>query len=141
MMKNESGIYPSGNRVLIYPDQVNEQLKDSVIELLQDTIDQNQSANASGTLVSVGPDAWQHITERVFRIIDGQMRHVESRKKGYSQPFAQVGDRISFAKWAGQKYNGKDGKLYLVVNDEDVTCKIDKEVELTDLNIRKGAGL
>ena len=140
-MENKSGIYPSGNRVLIYQDQVDEQLKDSVIELLQDTIDQNQSANASGVLVAVGPDAWSHITEKVYRSMGGNMRLQEIRKRGYSEPFAKVGDRISFAKWAGQKYEGKDGKRYLVVNDEDVTCRIDDEVELTDLNVRKGAGL
>lgn len=140
-MKNESGIYPSGNRVLIYQDQIEDKMKNELIELLPDTIEANQSANASGVLVAVGPDAWSHITEKVYRSIDGTMRLAEVRKRGYSEPFAKVGDRISFAKWAGQKYDGKDGKRYLVVNDEDVTCRIDDEVELTDLNVRKGAGL
>lgn len=140
-MKNESGIYPSGNRVLIFVDQIEDKMKDSVIQLLDNTIEANQTANASGTLIAVGPDAWSHTTKTVYRIIDGSMKPIEVHKTGYSKPFAKLGDRISFAKFSGQKYLGKDGKPYLVVNDEDVTCRLDAEVELSDLKIRKGAGL
>ena len=140
-MKNESGIYPSGNRVLIYPDQIKDKMQNELIELLPDTIDAQQSANASGILVEAGPDAWCHIVEKVYRLMDGTMRHVETRKRGYAGPFAEAGERISFAKYAGKKYVGKDGKDYLVVNDEDVTCRLDEEVELSDLTVRKGAGL
>ena len=38
-MKNKSGIYPAGNRVLVFVDQIKEQTKDSLIELLPDTIE------------------------------------------------------------------------------------------------------
>ncbi len=140
-MKNESGIYPSGNRVLIYVDQIEDKMKDSVIELLPDTINAQQSANASGVLVEAGPDAWCHIVEKVYRVIDGAMRHVETRTRGYAGPFAVAGERISFAKYAGKKYIGKDGKNYLVVNDEDITARLDDDVELSDLNVRKGVGV
>jgi co-chaperonin GroES (HSP10) len=140
-MKNESGVYPAGNRVLVFADQIEEKIKDTLIELLPDTIEAQQASNASGTLIAVGPDAFQHVTETVYRVIDGEMREVEVHKRGYSEPFALPGDRISFAKFAGQRYRGKDDKLYLVINDEDITCKLDDEVELTDLKIRKGAGL
>ena len=50
-------------------------------------------------------------------------------------------DRISFAKYSGQKYRGKDDKRYLVLNDDDITCRLDEEVELTDLSTRHGVGL
>ena len=136
-MSNESGIYPAGNRVLVYADQIDEKMKDSVIELLQDTIDAQQSANASGTLIDVGPDAFSHTTHITERLIDGQFREVERKRSGYSKPFAVPGDRISFAKYAGQKYKGKDGKRYLVINDEDITCQLDPEVELSDLKVRE----
>ena len=140
-MKNESGIYPSGNRVLIFADQIEDKMKTERIQLLEKTIEANQTANASGTLVAVGPDAWSHTTKTVYRTIDNSMRAVEVHKTGYSEPFAKIGERISFAKYAGQKYLGKDGKRYLVINDEDITCRLDAEVELSDLNVRKGAGL
>jgi len=140
-MKNESGIYPAGNRVLVYVDQVKTQLKNELIELLPDTIEAQQSSNASGIVIEIGPDAFQHVTEKKYRTIDGELRLAEVSKRGYSEPFAVAGDRISFAKYAGQKYMGKDDERYLVINDEDITCKLDDEVVLTDLNVRKGAGL
>ena len=143
-MKNESGIYPCGNRVLVFVDQIEDKMKDSVIELLPDTIEAQQSSNASGTLIEAGPDAFQHVTERVYSN-QGEMKYagelIEERKKGYSESFAEAGDRISFAKFAGYKYTGKDGKRYLVLNDEDITCRLDDEVELSDLKVRTGAGL
>lgn len=138
---NESGIYPAGNRVLVFVDQIEEKVKDTVIELLPDTIEAQQASNASGTVIEVGPDAFQHVTEKVYRLIDGALKLVEVKKRGYSEPFAVPGDRISFAKFAGMRYKGKDNKRYLVLNDEDITCKLDDEVELSDLNVRKGAGL
>jgi len=136
-MKNESGIYPCGNRVLVYVDQIEDKIKESVIELLENTRLAMQCSNASGTLVEAGPDAFCHITEAVFSPA-GDL--VEQRRRGYSEPFAESGDRISFAKYSGQKYKGKDGKEYLVLLDEDITCKLDDEVELSDLDIRKGVG-
>jgi co-chaperonin GroES (HSP10) len=137
---NESGIYPAGNRVLVFVDQIEDKQKDLVIELLRDTIEAQQASTASGTLIDVGPDAFSHITERTSRVIDGELRLIEVSTRGYSEPFAEPGDRVSFAKFAGQKYTGKDGKRYLVLNDEDITCKLDEEVELSDLKIREGVG-
>ena len=137
---NKSGIYPAGNRVLVFVDQIEE--REGVVELLPETIEAQQSANASGTLVDVGPDAFEHRTELVYHVHDNNLKElVEERVSGYSEPFAKPGDRISFAKYAGQKYRGKDGERYLVMRDEDITCRLDDEVELTDLDIRKGAGL
>jgi len=142
MTTNESGIYPAGNRVLVHVDQVEEKTKDTLIELLPDTVEAQQSSNASGVVIAVGPDAFQHKTEIIYEIGgDGRESPAQRRVSGYSQPFAKPGDRISFAKFAGYKYLGKDDKRYLVMNDEDITCKLDEEVELTDLNVRKGAGL
>jgi co-chaperonin GroES (HSP10) len=145
---NESGIYPCGNRVLVHADQIEEKIKSGVpeldkigFELLDDTIEAQQSSNASGTLIAAGPDAFQHKTETVYGPNYYEKQIVkELRVSGYSQPFAVPGDRISFAKFAGQKYIGKDGKRYLVLNDEDITCRLDPEVELSDLKIREPAG-
>jgi co-chaperonin GroES (HSP10) len=139
-MMNNSGIYPAGNRVLILADQIDDGLNTDMIELPADVKDKYQSAVASGEVIAVGPDAFEHTTERTYRAIDGTMKLVEVSKKGYSEPFAVVGDRISFAKYAGQKYTGKDDKRYLVINDEDITCKLDIEVVLSDLRVREPAG-
>ena len=133
---NESGIYPRGNRVLVYPDPIREE-KTSVIELPEEVENRHASGQASGTLVAVGKDAWQHVTEEVWRVIDGSLVLVEIRKRGYSEPFAQVGERVSYAKYAGRRFTGKDGKKYLVINDEDVTTGLDDDVQMSDLEPRK----
>ena len=133
---NESGIYPRGNRVLVYPDPIREE-KTSVIELPEEVENRHASGQASGTLVAVGKDAWQHVTEEVWRVIDGSLVLVEIRKRGYSEPFAQVGERVSYAKYAGRRFTGKDGLKYLVINDEDVTTGLDDYVQMSDLEPRK----
>ncbi len=141
-LMNKSGIYPAGNRVLVFVDQIKEKTEGTLIELLDETEEAMQCGNASGTMVAAGPDAFQHKTEWVYHLHDNSQEElVEKRVSGYAEPFAKPGDRISFAKYAGQKYKGKDNERYLVMNDTDITCRLDSEVELTDLDIRKGAGL
>ena len=139
-MKNESGIYPRGNRVLVFPDPIKEENSSSLIELPESVLEKYQTGQASGTLIAVGKDAWNHITEKVYRLIDGNLKLVEVRKKGYSEPFAQVGERVSYAKYAGRRFTGKDGKKYLVINDEDVTTGLDESVEMSDLGTREAVG-
>ena len=139
-MKNESGIYPRGNRVLVYPDPIAEDdtIKNSTIHIPDSVKEKYQTAQASGVLIEAGADAWNHITEKKYRVIDGIMRLVEVTKRGYSEAFAKPGDRVSYAKYAGRRFNGKDGKTYLVLNDEDITTGLDLEVEMSDLDTRKG---
>jgi co-chaperonin GroES (HSP10) len=136
-MINESGIYPRGNRVLVYPDPIESETKTSLIELPESVMEKYQTGQASGTLIAVGPDAWNHITEKVYRVIDNSLKLVEVRKRGYSEAFAKVGERVSYAKYAGRRFKGADGKKYLVINDEDITTGLDDSVEMSDLNTRK----
>ena len=140
-MENRSGIYPRGNRVLVYPDPIDDGLKTTKIELPESVRDKYQTGQASGVLIAAGPDAWSHITEKVYRVIDGSMRLAEVRQRGYSKPFAKEGERVSYAKYAGRRFTGKDGKKYLVINDEDVTTGLDPEVEMSDLATREPVGV
>ena len=135
---NKSGIYPAGNRVLILADLIDDGLKTDMIELPKDIKEKYQSAVASGVMVEAGPDAFMHRVEMVY---DSTGAMTEKRVSSYSTPFAAEGDRISFAKYAGQKYTGKDNKRYLVMLDDDITCKLDDEVELSDLRVREPAGM
>lgn len=137
---NKSGIYPRGNRVLVYPDPIDTGLKTGMIELPDSVKDKYETAQASGTLVAAGPDAWDHITEKVYRSIDNTLKLVEVRKRGYSKPFAEVGERVAYAKYAGRAFIGKDNRKYLMLNDEDITAGLDVEVEMSDLEPRKAVG-
>lgn len=141
-LKNKSGVYPAANRVLVKPDEIPEEVTESGIILSRIAREQFEQSQASGELIAIGPDAFKHVTERVYHVDDGGAREfVEERVRGYSVAFAAVGDRISFAKYTGQVYRGKDKVRYLVINDEDITAKLDSEVELSDLGHREGFGI
>ena len=136
--KSEAGIYPAGSRVLIRPDEIEEEITESGIVLLQETRDKYQAAQSSGTVVAVGPDAWNHVTERVYHIHgEGRKELVEERVRGYSEPFARAGDRVAFAKYSGLRVTGEDSNRYLILNDEDITARVSDNVEFTELDTRK----
>ncbi len=138
-LANKSGVYPAANRVLVKPDPVNVKPEEGVIELPDEVLKKYEQAESCGELIAVGPDAFRHVTERVYHVVDGEPKDLfEERVRGYSEPFAQVGDRISFAKYTGQVYRGKDGERYVCINDEDITARVDSGVRLTNLDTRKG---
>ena len=100
---NQSGIIPTGGHLLVYPDKVEEITKGGIY-LPQETRDKEQQAATIGTLVAVGPGAW-------FDIDDGY-------------PWAEVGDKVSYARYAGVSMTGQDGKDYVLINDNDVLAKL-----------------
>ena len=134
---NKSGIYPSGNRVLIKPDEIKEEVTPSGIVLPDQVKDRHELAQKTGTLVAVGPDAFAHSVEKRYGPDD---RYLGRTEKGYSEAFADPGDRIAYARYAGQPFMGEDGNKYLLTNDEDITGKVSVGVELSDFESRKGLG-
>lgn len=132
---NESGIYPSGNRVLIKPDPLEEKTEGGIIIPEKDR-KRHQQAQTAGTLIAIGPDAWSHMTKQTYRVIDGDMRLVEVVTSGYSTPFAEEGDRVAFARYGGLDVKGKDGETYRILNDEDITARVSNAVEFTDFESR-----
>lgn len=126
-MENTSGIYPCGSRVLIKPDEIERKTEGGII--IADTIaERHAMAQTTGYLVAIGPDAFIHKVER---------EGIKKKVVGYSEPFAKEGDRICFAKYGGLMLTGKDGYEYRVMNDEDITARVDKDVTFTGLKARK----
>ncbi len=123
---NESGIYPTGAKILIKPDEIEETLTESGIVLPPSEVEKYESGQASGTLIAHGPDFCNHVTEKDS---SGAVKAI----RGYSQPFAKIGDRIAFAKYGGLRCRGGDGEKYVICNDEDITAVISDDVEFTDL--------
>lgn len=129
-MENKSGIFPRGDRILVKPEEIEEKTAGGIV--IPETIkDQHSMAQSIGILVAVGPDAWTHYVERSTR---GMEQTVVRR--GYSEPFAKVGDRVLFARYGGVQLNGKDGEKYRLLNDDDVTALVDPEVVVSDLKGR-----
>lgn len=138
---NKSGIYPAGNRVLITRDPIKTKEKNSIIELPEWVVNKAKQGQATGTLIAVGPDAFIHTVERIYVNHDnGAKEMLEERVKGYSEPFAQPGDRIAYARFSGLAVKGEDGEEYVILNDEDITAKVSDKVEFTDLDTRKPVG-
>jgi co-chaperonin GroES (HSP10) len=110
MMKNESGINPVGWRILVLPREIEEKTESGIILTTEVTKEREQLANTTGIVVAMG----------------NQCYNDEPAK------WCQVGDKIIFAKYAGLTYRGKNGKIYRMINDKDVTGRLDNEVDLVD---------
>jgi len=111
---NESGIYPVGNRVLVLPDVIEEKTEGGIF--IPDQISERHGmAQTLGILVDLGADSFD----------------------GYKENFATPGDRVCFAKYGGLSVRGKDGKQYRIINDVDITAKVDEEVVFDDISSRK----
>lgn len=136
---NKSGIMPAGNRVVVMPDEIEETSEGGII-IAPSIKDRHQHAQSIGTLIAVGPDAWRHTTKTVERLIDGQWKPVERIITGYQGAFAEVGDRVSFAQYTGLQVEGEDGKIYRIINDEDITCCVTEGVSFNDIKSRKRLG-
>lgn len=130
-MKNESGIHPCLDRVLIKPDDVEEVTAGGII-IPGSVGEQHAMAQSIGTFIEAGPDAYTHYTQ--IHRANGS-KTVTTR--GYSGPAAKPGDRVAFAKYGGLQVEGKDGKVYRLMNDEDVTAIVEEGVSFTDLKARK----
>lgn len=100
---NQSGIIPTGGHLLVLPIKV-EEITAGGIYLPKTAQDKEQQAATMGTLVAVGPGAW-------YDLDDGQ-------------PWAEAGDKISYAKYAGVSMKGKDNQDYVLINDNDVLAKL-----------------
>ena len=141
--QNKAGIWPAGDRVLVKADPIDSENKEDHKIFIPDGVKMKyQQAQATGTLVAVGPDAYCHVTERVYHVHDGGRKELfEERLRGYSEPFAKVGDRVAFAKFSGMRVKGEDGEEYIILNDEDITARVSDKVEFTELDTRKGLGI
>jgi len=99
MSKNKIGIKSTGHHLLVKTDRIEEKTKGGIY-LAPQSMEQERRAATTGILVDIGPSAWQEFAD--------------------GQPWAKVGDRVSYAKFAGIEMMGDDGKDYVLLNDQDV---------------------
>ena len=105
---NKSGISPVGYRVLVKPEPIEERTAGGIIIAQTDPYKQAQCA---GTVVAIGEDCWRE----------------------FKSPWAKVGDRVLFAKYGGLMRKGLDGEEYRILNDEQITCVISKDLNVSDI--------
>jgi len=109
-----NGVQPSGYRILIEPDEVEETINDGAIVIPDEFRSQYQQAQATGIVRACGEEAW-------------------ADKAGV---WAQVNNRVVFDKYKGLLVNGTDGTEYRLINDTDVMAVIDKDIKLGHLERR-----
>lgn len=107
---NTSGFIPLDLRVLVLPDEVSDTFEGSSLLRPDAVKDQQKWAQARGTLVAVGDNAWEE---------------ARARAPGIAPP--RAGDRILYGKYSGQTVKGADGKDYQIMNDEDVLARLKEE--------------
>lgn len=96
---NTSGIRPRGNKLLIKPEEVMTKSAGGIIIPVQ-AVEQEEMAQMYGKVVEIGPWCW----------------------KDEPEERCQVGDRIIFAKYAGEQFKGNDGIKYRLINARDVVA-------------------
>lgn len=120
MIENTSGLEPLGRAVLVRMVEI-EEMKTSYI-----TIPEHVRANASvmeqrAEVIGIGRCAWEDEALHLFGF------------PIWRRPRAKIGDKVFVTKFAGFVTRGPaDEKLYRLVNDRDIFCKITKTKEKSD---------
>ncbi len=105
MLTNESGLEPLGCAVLVRMIELEEMKTEKIF--IPAHVRQNSSVmEQRAEVIAVGGECW----------------------KDEGAPRCAPGDRVIVTKMAGYVASGpKDGKLYRLVNDRDIFCKITAE--------------
>lgn len=106
---NQTGITPTEFKCLILPDEVADKIGSLWVPDQKKEAD--KYAQIKGTLVARSPLAFSYATPEEWAAN-------KARKP-------DAGDRVLYAKYAGVRVTGKDGKEYLLVNDKDITATIE----------------
>lgn len=102
---NRSGVMPLDLRVVVLPDAAEARVGNIILP--ESKVDRDQHAQCKATLIAVGENAWEE---------------AKARSPYFTMPLP--GDRVMIAKYGGIVFKGMDGKDYRIMNDEDVTARL-----------------
>lgn len=105
---NPSGIHPLDLRVLVLPDAA-EAVTTGGIILPETEVEKKKFAQCKATMIAVGENAFEEAA---------------ARSAAFTKP--QPGDRVLISKYGGIIVKGKDGVEYRLMNDEDVTARLEE---------------
>ena len=112
-MSNESGVHPVGEKVLV--KRILTERKTAGGILIPESNAQKQDiANIKAQVVEIGPLAFQE--ERRFELTFNRVPTVP-----------EAGQFVCMARYAGYDIEGKDGEMYRVIADADVTAILDEQ--------------
>ena len=114
-MENQSGLQPLGRAVLVKMAEASKK-KDSVIHIPEAVQERNSVMEQQAVVVAVGASCWEDEALTLFGF------------PVWRRPRAKAGDKVIVTKLAGYVTRGPaDGKLYRLVNDRDLFCKVTRE--------------
>lgn len=99
-MVNTSGIKPCGHTVLVLPDEVEEKSEGGIILHTAAMQGREEMGQTEGIVIDIGCNAW--------------------KDQPGGEPWAKIGERVIFAKYAGTMCDGVDEKKYRILNDLDI---------------------
>lgn len=106
-LQNLTGIRPTEFKCLIAPKAVEEKIGSIIIP--DATKESEKYAQIEGQIVALSHLAFSYASAEEW---------------GERKP--KPGDRILYAKYAGVRVKGKDGKEYVLVNDKDICATIEE---------------
>lgn len=106
MMKNQSGLTPLGRAVLVRMVELDE-LKAEMIAIPDHVRQSSAIMEQRAEVVAVGPECWADERE----------------------PRCATGDKVIITKFAGYVAKGNDGEIYRLVNDRDIFCRVEGELQ------------
>jgi len=102
-------IKPVGHRVLVKPDDIEDTTAGGIVLIQDERLE--KASQVFGTLVAIGDQAWKAFSPDYT-----------------GEPWAKVGDRISYSRFAGKNLKDPETKEeFIVMNDEDVVAVITGE--------------
>ena len=110
VVDNPSGITPTEFKVLIDPEPIEQKI--GSIFIPESTQDAEKYAQIKGRVVARSPHAFSYATQAEWDAV------------GAEKP--KAGDVVLYAKYAGVRVKGRDGREYLIVNDKDVCATIEE---------------
>jgi co-chaperonin GroES (HSP10) len=117
---NPSGLHPTGHAVLV--EMYQPEYERTIIAIPDHVRAQTKMLETRAVVLEVGPNAWKTSTWRL-KVFGFEVLSLTSGEP----PRAKPGDRVLISKWGGVMVTGTlDGKLYRMVNANDVYCDIDE---------------
>jgi len=108
-------IIPTGHRVLVKKDDIEETTDAGIVIVMDERLE--KANQMTGVLVAVGSQAW-----KAYRTVDSN--GIERN----GEPWAYVGDKVVFSKFAGFDLEDPETKETLtIMNDDDIGAVLLKE--------------
>lgn len=104
-VEDPSGVTPIEYKVLVLPDDVPEKTAGGILVPIW-ARDQRQSACITGTVIAIADEAFSFMENTAARV-------------------PEIGDRVAFARYAGDAVKGRDKKMYKLMNDKDIAAVLD----------------